>query len=255
MPRIARKEYKEGVFHIMVQGINREKIFYKNEHKQKYLKLISKKSKEHEIQLISYCIMENHAHMIIQIKETKELTSFMKRVNTSYAIYYNQREKRVGYLFRNRFKSYKIYSQDYLAKCIKYIHMNPVKAGIVKQEEQYEYSSYNQYIKKEGIVTNELIEKVFKDKSEYIKEFLKIEYREDLFKDMEEKERKEEKDIQKEIEKFLQEEKIELEELKKNKILIKKLYQRLKEHTTQTELAKRIGISRPKITRIVNKET
>ena len=70
----------------------------------------------------------------------------MHKVNTLYAIYFNKKYNRVGYVFRDRYKSQAIYSEKQLYTCINYIHYNPVKAGICKIASEYEYSSYNEYI-------------------------------------------------------------------------------------------------------------
>ena len=67
-------------------------------------------------------------------------------VSEEYAKYYNKTQNRVGFVFRNRFDSKTIYNQEYLLQCIKYIHMNPVKSKVVKAEEEYEYSSYRNYL-------------------------------------------------------------------------------------------------------------
>ncbi len=251
MPRIARKNLESGFFHIMVQGIKKEEIFYKNEYKQKYIELAKIFLEKQDVKLISYCVMNNHVHMIIYSENIKELTKFMERLNTTYAIHYNKNENRVGYVYRDRFKSKMLYNQDYLTKCIKYIHMNPVKARIVRQEKDYKYSSYNDYINKNGIVTEEMLQEIFNSKYNYLKRFLQIEYNEELFEEVEKENISIEK-LNTEISKFLEKEEITIEELREDKRLIKKIYNLLKEKPTKAELARQIGISRVKISKILN---
>ena len=195
--------------------------------------------------------MKNHVHIIIYTEDINELTIFMRKLNTTYAINYNKEEKRVGYVFRNRFECKEIYNQDYLTKCIKYVHMNPVKAGIVGLEKDYKYSSYNDYINKKGIITEEIIQKIFNSKYNYLKEFLKIEYDEKLFKELEKEEITEEK-LQEEIDKFIKKEEITLRELQEDKRLIKKLYNSMELKPTKTKLAENIGISRIRLSKILN---
>lgn len=250
MPRIARKNLESGFFHVMVQGIKKEKIFYKDEYKQKYIELAKIFLEKQDVKLISYCVMNNHVHMIIYSEDIKELTKFMERLNTTYAINYNKAENRVGYVYRNRFESKEIYNQDYLTKCIKYVHMNPVKAQITKTEGEYKYSSYNDYINKTGIVTNELLQKIFNSEYNYLKEFLKIEYDEELFKDIE-TEKITVEELKKNIDEFLNNEEITLKELKKEKRLIKKLYNTMKLKPSKAELARQIGMDRAKISKIL----
>lgn len=251
MPRKARKDLETGFFHVMVQGIKKENIFYNNKYKEKYIYLMKFFKEKQKIDIISFCVMENHVHIIIYTEDINELTIFMRKLNTTYAINYNKEEKRVGYVFRNRFESKEIYNQDYLTKCIKYVHMNPVKAGIVRLEKDYKYSSYNDYINKKGIITEEIIQKIFNSKYNYLKDFLKIEYDEKLFKELEKEEITEEK-LQEEIDKFIKKEEIILRELQEDKRLIKKLYNSMELKPTKTKLAENIGISRIKLSKILN---
>lgn len=252
MPRIARKYLDSGFFHIMVQGIEKKEIFYKDEYKEKYIELMKNFLRKQDVRLVSYSIMNNHAHIILYSKDIKELIKYMERLNTTYAMHYNRNEDRVGYVFRDRFKSKELYNQDYLTKCIKYVHMNPVKARIVREEKDYKYSSYNDYINKTGIVTKDLIEEIFNSEYNYLKNFLEIEYNEKLFEDIE-KEKISVDELQKEIQTFLKKEDVTIEELQVDKRLIKKMYNLLKVKPTKAELARQLGISRSKISKIINK--
>lgn len=251
MPRIARKNLESGFFHIMVQGIKKEKIFCKKEYKEKYIQLMKLFKEKQKIDIISYCVMNNHSHIIIYTEDINELTKYMERLNTTYAINYNKAENRVGYVYRNRFESKEIYNQDYLTKCIKYIHMNPVKAKITATEGEYKYSSYNDYINKKGIVTDKLLRNIFNSEYDYLKKFLEIEYDEELFKDIEHNEITIQ-ELKEKIDKFLDNEEITLEELKKEKRLIKKLYNSLEIKPSKSEFARQLQIERTKISKILN---
>ena len=110
--------------------------------------MIRKYYNDYNVKVIAYCIMSSHAHFIYYVDNTNEISNMMRKINTLYAKYYNQKYERVGYVFRDRFKSQYIYSRDYLLKCIKYIHMNPVKAQIVNSEKQYKFSSYEEFREK-----------------------------------------------------------------------------------------------------------
>ena len=150
----------------MVQGINKEYIFKKDRYINKYLQLLNEKIYKEEIKIVAYCIMNNHAHLLIKVDDIKNLSIYMQKVNTVYAKYYNYMEKnRVGYVFRDRFKSEPILNRRQLIQCIKYIHRNPVKANMVQNEEEYQYSSYSNYkvgkINKLKIFTNEEIQYIF----------------------------------------------------------------------------------------------
>ena len=98
-----------------------------------------------DVKVISHCVMDNHVHLVAEIKEMKELSKFMHKVNTLYAMYYNKKYDRVGYVYRDRYKSQAIYSEKQLYTCINYVHNNPVKAAICKHPSEYKYSSYNDF--------------------------------------------------------------------------------------------------------------
>lgn len=161
MPRIARKGLGTSFFHVIVQGINKEYIFCKEEYIEKYLELINKHKENYNIQILAYCVMNNHAHLLIYSEDSKEMGRFMHKVNCIYAQYYNKIENRAGVLFRNRYVSEPIYQEGYLVNCINYIHMNPVKANIVSRCSEYKYSSFNEYTKNEGVANSEILIQIF----------------------------------------------------------------------------------------------
>ena len=147
MARTARMYLETSFFHVMVEGINKEFIFNNERYIKRYLQIVNKHEKELNIQIIAYCIMNNHSHFLINTEEISSLSKFMQKINSEYARYYNYMEGRVGYVFRDRYKSEPILDKRQLLQCIKYIHRNPVKANMVAKEEEYQYSSYNYYIK------------------------------------------------------------------------------------------------------------
>ena len=96
MPRLARKDYDTSFFHVMTQGINKECIFNDNTNKEKYIELMCKYLEKYNVKIIAYCIMDNHAHLLVYAKRIYELSEYMRSINTTYAIYYNRKIKRVG---------------------------------------------------------------------------------------------------------------------------------------------------------------
>jgi len=142
MPRVPRSYLKTSFFHIIIQGINKNFIFEYPEDIKYYISIMYKIKEEHGIKLIAYCIMNNHAHILIETENLKELSKYMQRLNTKYGMYYNKKYNRVGYVFRDRYKSEGIYDEKHLYSCIKYIYNNPVKAGICARAEEYPYSNY-----------------------------------------------------------------------------------------------------------------
>ena len=142
MPRIARKHLNSNFIHVVTKGIKGEFIFYKEKYKNEYISLLKKYLNEiKEVKILAYCVMDNHAHILIYTKEINKLSNFMKKLNTTYAIYYNENEKRQGYVFGSRYYTQIIENGAHLLACIKYIHENPVKAGISNTLSEYKYSS------------------------------------------------------------------------------------------------------------------
>lgn len=144
MPRNSRKNLPGQYYHIMSQGINKEYIFDKDEFKKKYIKIMYDKINEKNIEIIAYCAMDNHVHVLMKVEKAEEMCKFMQQVNTTYAKFYNKVNNRVGYVFRNRYLAKIILDENQLKKCIVYIHRNPVVAKLVEKEYEYKFSSYNQ---------------------------------------------------------------------------------------------------------------
>lgn len=248
MPRISRNSLENIVCHHMVQGINREDIFKTKEDKIKYLELLEKYYLEFKINIIAYCIMDNHVHLLMHTKTTQDISNFMKQVNSIYAMDYNRKKNRVGYVYRNRFKSVPIMTREQMHKCIKYIHMNPVKAGIVNEEAKYQYSSYNDYLNQTGFIDDKILEFVFSSSKNYIEKFQKVEY-EDLNLEPESI------NIEKIFEDFLTQEGIKILEMKKDKKLINKFIFYLDSNNykySKTEIAKTLNISRATFYRLIS---
>ena len=239
MPRIPRTFYSSNFFHVIVQGINKEYIFSKEEYMKKYKENLLKYRNNYNIIIISYCIMNNHAHMLLYSENILNISQFMKSVNTSYAAYYNKVQERVGYVFRDRFLSEPITNKKYLFNCIAYIHNNPVKANIVRSADEYSYSSFKDYINKTGIGTEEVLNLVFDSNSDYINKYFEIHNTEAEFKDIQ----GEYLNYKCIIEDFEKNVKMTIHEIKNNKECLKKLVQKLKDDS---------GLSIRKISRILD---
>ncbi|MBQ3415613.1 MAG: transposase [Clostridia bacterium] len=172
MSRTSRKNLKANYFHIMVQGVNKEYIFNTDKYMRKYHELIFFNLKKCNVNLLAYCIMNNHAHLLIYTENIEQMSKFMKSVDTAFSMYYNQNQNRVGVVFRNRFESETIKDRKHLINCIAYIHNNPVKVAMVVHPSEYKYSSYNSYI--DGTIGEQIINLTFGSKENCIKIFDEI---------------------------------------------------------------------------------
>lgn len=157
MPRQVRKFSQSGTYHIMIRGNERKDIFLAEEDKQRFFDTLREKQRDGEFTVYAFCIMNNHAHLLLKV-ENEGLARIMKRINTSYAYYYNNKYLRIGHVFQDRFKSEAIENDRYFLAAIRYIHNNPVKAGIVKAPGHYKWSSYGSYTG-EGSLEGGIIEK------------------------------------------------------------------------------------------------
>ena len=155
MPRQARKQSATGIYHIMVRGINRQRIFEDDEDCVAFVITLLRSKEKIGFALYGYCLMGNHVHLLI--KDQKSLALAMQSVCSSYVYWYNGKYDRIGHLFQERYKSEAVETEDYLLTVLRYIHQNPVKAGITTGVDGYPWSSYHEYIGEQDIVDTDFI--------------------------------------------------------------------------------------------------
>lgn len=253
MPRIARRKSKSIFNHIMVQGTNKEYIFKHEKEMKKYQNIIIEKLKKTDIEILAYCIMNNHAHFLIYSEKQENLSKFMQRINTSYSRWYNKENKRVGYVFRDRFYLQEILDERQLFNCLRYIHNNPVKAKIVNKMDDYKYSSYNEFLKDKKIISNESIKLIFGSVENYKNRFLCVhnKYLDENFIDAEDA-KQSLTDYIKTIEKKYNK---KIDQMYNDKNLIKIIINEAREQTNATikEIAGVLKISKSTVGRYVKK--
>jgi REP element-mobilizing transposase RayT len=145
MPRVARKKSETGIYHIIIRGINKQDIFEDDEDYEKFLQVVQQYKEKSVYQIYAYCLMGNHMHLLLKVGQ-EPLAQIMRRICGSYVYWYNWKYKRIGNLFQGRFKSEPVENDKYFLTVLRYIHQNPVKAGIEKDVVNYKWSSYNEYI-------------------------------------------------------------------------------------------------------------
>jgi putative transposase len=141
----ARGRKSPAAFHVITRGNNRRRIFNHLSDYQKFLSLLAIQKIKLPFFLYAYCLMSNHVHLLIE-RQTATVGRIMQRLLTGYAQYYNRRYRRVGHLFQGRYKAVLCESDRYLSELVRYIHLNPVRAGIVNRAEDYESSSHRAYL-------------------------------------------------------------------------------------------------------------
>jgi len=175
MPRTARAKSKSGVYHIMLRGNEKRDIYIDDEDRQRFIETLGDRIKKGKYSLYAYCLMDNHIHMLIR-ESDKSIAELIRRVAPSYVYYFNKKYERIGHLFQDRYKSEQIETDAYLLSAVRYIHKNPVKAGIVSKEIDYQWSSFKEYINTGnsiGIIDTEHVLGMFSHKKEKaVKTFL-----------------------------------------------------------------------------------
>lgn len=144
MPRAARMKSSTNFYHVIGRGINSERIFNQAREKNNFKRLLMKYQEKYEVEIYSYVIMSTHFHLLLRA-DLKVLSSYMASVLAEFAEYYNYKHNRNGHVFQNRFKSECIENLQYFWNCMRYIHMNPVKANVVKNPLKYKFSSLKEY--------------------------------------------------------------------------------------------------------------
>lgn len=142
MPRTARLDAPGVLHHVMIRGIEGRKIFINNKDREDFIERLANLCPEMGIDCYAWAFMPNHAHFLFRTGQ-EPLSKLMRRLLTGYVIWFNRRHKRRGQLFQNRFKSIICQEETYLRELVRYIHLNPIRAGIVKTIDELNYYKYS----------------------------------------------------------------------------------------------------------------
>ena len=147
MPYRYNPSYKDQYYHVYNRGNNYEKIFFEEKNFNYFLSKVDK-CFESKIDLIAYCLMPNHFHLLVMVKQNGKLEEAMQRISTGYTRAINQAYHRTGHLFQGRFKNKLIPNNEYLLHLSRYIFRNPLRTGLVEKIEDWKYCSYLETISK-----------------------------------------------------------------------------------------------------------
>ncbi len=131
MPRLARLDAPGVLHHVMGRGIERKKIFYSDMDRNDFIDRLASLAIDGAMEIYAWVLMPNHFHLLCKTKNLP-LAAIMRRLLTGYVVNFNKRHKRYGHLFQNRYKSIVCQEDAYLKELVRYIHLNLLRAGLVK---------------------------------------------------------------------------------------------------------------------------
>ncbi len=131
MPRHARLDAPGTLHHVMIRGIEKSPIFKDDQDRQEFTSRMGRLAQETGTRILAWALMRNHVHLLF-FSGPSGISTFMRRLLTGYALGYNRKHRRSGHLFQNRYKSIICEEESYLLELVRYIHLNPLRAGVVK---------------------------------------------------------------------------------------------------------------------------
>lgn len=145
MGRPIRVEYPGAVYHITSRGNEQKAIFLSDADRDKFLTIMADYHDRYGILIYAYALMDNHYHLILETPRGN-LLKVMHGLNGGYTGYFNRKHRRVGHLFQGRYKAIIVDKDEYLLSLSRYVHLNPVRAGLIRRPERYPWTSYGGYI-------------------------------------------------------------------------------------------------------------
>jgi REP element-mobilizing transposase RayT len=141
MARQLRIECEGAFYHVTSRENQRGDIFFDDDDREIFLEILKRTKDRYGYLLHAYVLMGNHYHLLIETPKAN-LSQIMQNINTSYTVYVNRRYRRWGHLFQGRFKAIVVNKEDYLLRLSRYIHLNPVKSGMVTSPKDYRWTNY-----------------------------------------------------------------------------------------------------------------
>lgn len=148
MARKPRIYFPGAVYHVMLRGNDGMRIFFLDKDRDYFLFLCEEGVKRYQYEIHGYCLMGNHVHILLRIGNVS-LSKVIQNISFRYTRWINKREKRIGHLFQGRYKAILVDGESYLLELIRYIHLNPVRARLVDNIDDYRWSSHHVYLGRE----------------------------------------------------------------------------------------------------------
>lgn len=139
-----------ATYHVTSRGNNKQAIFFDEEDRIVFLDLLGNAVEKHECSIHAYCLMTNHVHLLIQVGAVP-INRVMHNITSCYASWFNKKYQKVGHLFQGRYQAQSVETEQYAKRLVRYIHRNPIKAGMVAKAESYIWSSHSAYLGKGSV--------------------------------------------------------------------------------------------------------
>lgn len=151
MARKPRLEYEGALYHVISRGNARQPIFLADADYRRYLTYLGESQQRHGFRLYAYVLMTNHVHLLLETAH-EPLSRIMQRLNSRYSLVFNRGHRRVGHVLQGRYQALLCEHDRYLLALTRYLHLNPVRARMVRDPAAYPWSSYHTYLGRRGPV-------------------------------------------------------------------------------------------------------
>ena len=168
MARKSRVHFPGALYHVICRGNRKQTIFLDERDFGTYLSYLSEYKAEYSFHLYAFALMRNHCHLLLEVKEVP-LSKVVQVLQFRYTRYFNRRYTKVGHLFQGRYKAILCDKEAYLLELIRYIHLNPVRAGMVGDPEEYAWTGHLGYLRKgkENLIDSDMVLSQFSKKRSF----------------------------------------------------------------------------------------
>ncbi len=149
MARRPRLHVPGGVYHVMLRGNGGQDIFFAKADRRRFLELLAEGVARFGHWVHGFCLMTNHLHLVVQAGEAP-LSRAMQNLAFRYTRFLNARRRRIGHLFQGRYKALLVEAEPYLLELVRYVHLNPLRAGLVKDPADWPWSGHRAYLGREA---------------------------------------------------------------------------------------------------------
>ncbi|MCM2266025.1 MAG: transposase [Desulfuromonadales bacterium] len=158
MSRKPRIHYPDAVYHVILRGNAGEQIFFEDRDRYRFYLLLQYAAEAYRCRIHAFCLMSNHLHLVIQV-EAVPLTRIMQNISQRYTQWINRMRSRTGHVFQGRYKALLVDADAYLLELVRYVHLNPVRAGAAQTAADYPWTGHRGYLGNECLpwLTSDLV--------------------------------------------------------------------------------------------------